>query len=99
VPRRRRKGRRTVRGLVALLRREFRDARAHLFCSFALAVAAPFLVHVWALQGRDADVVATVVRVVVPTLFAMFVAATASDLVARDVATRRIDALAVLPVP
>jgi hypothetical protein len=88
-----------VRGFVALLRREARDARWHLVAAAAIAAATPFVVRL-ALDGADAEVIAEIAaRVVVPVLFALFVAATASDLVARDVATRRIDALAVLPVP
>ena len=89
-----------MRGFVALLRRECRDARWHLVGSAALAVAVPFAVHGWMMDGASAEAMATTGGCwLVPILFALFAAATASDLVARDVATRRIDALAVLPVP
>ncbi len=89
-----------MRGFVALFRREFRDARWHLAASFVVAAAAPWAVHAWMTAGADDEVVAKIGgRGVVPILFALFVASAASDLVARDVATRRIDALAVLPVP
>jgi len=89
-----------VRGLVALLGRETRDARWHVVSSLAIAVAVTFSVHAWALvTASDEDAALIGTRLVVPVLFALFAASTASDLVARDVATRRIDALAVLPVP
>jgi len=87
-------------GFVALMNREARDARWHLVASFAFAVAVPICVHGWWLAGAlDAMHAKIGARVLVPIVFGLFVAATASELVARDVATKRIDALAVLPVP
>src|SRR5881628_1184223 len=89
-----------MRTFLPLLRRETRDARWHLVAAAVLGAAVPWAVRHWLLAGGDAELVATAgARAVVPLLFAFFVAATASELVARDVATRRIDALALLPVP
>lgn len=89
-----------MRRFVALFRRELRDARWHLAASFVVAAVTPWAVHSWMTAGADDELVATIGgRGVVPILFALFVASAASDLVAREVATRRIDALAVLPVP
>lgn len=89
-----------MRRFVALLRREMRDARWHFAASLVVAAAAPWCVHEWMTAGADDELVAKIGgRGVVPILFALFVASAASDLVARDVATRRIDGLAVLPVP
>jgi hypothetical protein len=88
-----------VRGFVALLRRELRDARWHVAASAFVAAAVPFAIHLAFLGGADDETVATIGgRWIAPGLFALFAAATASDLVARDVATKRIETLAVLPV-
>jgi hypothetical protein len=89
-----------VRRFLTLFAREWRDARWNLVASFAIAAAAPWVVHALAIEGAtDKEVALWGGRVIVPLLFGLFAAATASDLVARDVATRRIDALAALPVP
>lgn len=89
-----------MRGLVALVSREARDARWHLVAAFALGVAVPLATALWPLGAPPDEIVAKMGgRVVVPVVFALFAAATASELVARDVATKRIDALAMLPVP
>ena len=89
-----------MRGFVALFAREWRDARWNLAASFGVAAAAPWVVHGLVMDNADDEAMALIGgRVIVPVLFALFAAATASDLVARDVATRRIDALAALPVP
>jgi hypothetical protein len=88
-----------VRGLVALLRRETRDARGPLATLFVVAAAAPFVLRVFVLERSEEELSMTLARMFVPAAFAVFVVAIASDLVARDVATKRIDGLAVLPVP
>jgi hypothetical protein len=83
----------------ALLRRESRDARWHVVTSLAVAAVIPFAAHALLMSGADDETAALIGgRGIVPIVFALFAAATASDLVARDVATRRIDALAALPV-
>lgn len=87
-----------MRGFVALFSRESRDARWHLVGAFALAAAAAFAACLWPIEWRsNADVAVVLGRVMPPLFFALFAASTASELVARDVATRRIEALAVLP--
>lgn len=89
-----------MRRFLALFGRELRDARWNLVASFAIAAAAPFVLY-GLLTDRAPDVVMSQFggRVLVPLLFALFAMATASDLVARELATRRIDVLAALPVP
>jgi hypothetical protein len=89
-----------VRRFLALFGREWRDARWNLVASFAVAAALPWIVHGLVMENAHDDAMALFGgRGLVPLLFALFAAATASDLVSRDVATRRIDALAALPVP
>jgi hypothetical protein len=89
-----------VRRFLALFGREWRDARWNLVASLAVAAATPWIVHGIVMDAADDEAMAFAGgRLIVPVLFALFAAATASDLVSRDVATRRIDALAALPVP
>ena len=88
-----------MRRFLTLVSREYRDARWNLVMAFGMATLAPWVVHAVFLEVAPDETTALVGgRLLVPLLFALFAAATASDLVARDVATRRIDALAALPV-
>jgi hypothetical protein len=84
-----------MRRLLALMRKEWRDALpltvACALVAGALSVAAGE-VH---LLGRDAHAAA---HVVVPALLLLILAGLASGLVANDVATRRIETLALMPI-
>ncbi len=85
----------TMRGLWTLVRTEWRGARWLTAASAALAVGATIALNEFFVHYRDGDLSAVWV---LPVLVGLYAAMLASDLVAADVATRRIDALALLPV-
>ena len=83
-----------MRHLMHLVRAEWRNARALTIASALVAIGASVAIDALFFHGKDGGLLATWV---VPALLGLFLAATASDLVAGDVASRRIDSLALLP--
>lgn len=80
--------------LRTLIHREWRDARVVTFASAVVAVLASVAINEWFVHYKDGAVMAVYI---VPALLGLYLAVIASDIVAADVATRRIDALALLP--
>src|SRR5438874_183395 len=85
-----------MRTLLPLLKKEARDARGHLVGAAVIALLVSSAAHQWLFRYREGPMAA---HALVPLLVGLFVASLASDLVAADVATKRIEALAILPVP
>ena len=77
-----------------LVQREWRDARAVTVVAALVAAGASAAVDHWYTHGKDGALMAVWA---VPILLGLYLAVIASDLVAGEVATRRIDALALLP--
>jgi hypothetical protein len=85
-----------VRRLIALVRKEARDARGLTIGAAVAALGLSVAAHeVWPDLARRGDLVAVWV---IPALLALYVIAIAADLVASDAATRRIETAALLPV-
>ena len=84
-----------MRGFLTLLGKEWRDARALAIAMSVLAAGVPALLR-FALAGTTYT--DKIEPMLVPVLVGLFGCAIASDLVATEVATRDIDALALLPV-
>jgi hypothetical protein len=83
-----------MRHLLPLFRREWRDARAVTIASALVALLASIAINVWFFHWKEGDLTA---MYLVPSLLALYLAAIGSDLVAAEVSTRRVDALALLP--
>jgi hypothetical protein len=92
-----------VRGLLALLRKEARDVRALTWVYVALVPLAPLAVR-WYLEARydafalEPETTRRYLEVTFPAIVLLYAAIVASDLVAGDVASRRMHQLALLPV-
>jgi hypothetical protein len=85
-----------MRTLLPLVRKEARDNRALVVASMVIAALISLAVQHWLMDYAQGAFAA---QILVPALMAVFVAALASDLVAVEVATRRIEPMAMLPVP
>lgn len=84
-----------MRAFLMLLRREAREMRT---VSVVLAVVAPLALLVYEELGAHYVYPQQTVQWVIPVIASLVVATLGADVVAADVATRRIDALAALPV-
>jgi hypothetical protein len=78
----------------ALLHREWRDVRAVTIAAALVTIPASLALNHWFLHWKEGALTA---MWVVPAIVALYLAVVAADLVGGEVATRRIDGLAVLP--
>lgn len=84
-----------MRGIVSLLWKEWRDVRAVVLACMAIVPFALWALHAWVSHHALAEVACSFV---LPGVVGLFTAVLASDLVASDVATRRIEMAGLLPV-